>query len=68
MAAPHVTATAALVLASGVLGANPTPERIVEHLTATTRDLGLPGKDSRYGWGLVNAAAATAPTGTEGSR
>jgi serine protease len=67
MAAPHVTATAALVLASGVLGANPSPDRIVEHLTATTRDLGVPGKDSRYGWGLVNAAAATAPTWTEGS-
>ena len=28
-------------------------------LTATARDLGRPGPDERYGWGLVDAAAAT---------
>jgi serine protease len=66
MAAPHVTAAAALLIASGVLGADPSPSGIVERLTTTARDLGMPGKDPRYGWGLVNAAAATAPTASEG--
>jgi serine protease len=61
MAAPHVTATAALVIASGVLGRNPSPARIVARLEATARDLGTPGKDRRYGAGLVDAAAATNP-------
>ncbi len=63
MAAPHVTATAALVIASGVLGADPTPEQINARLLDTARDLGLPGADNRYGAGLVDAAAATAPAG-----
>ena len=61
MATPHVSATAALVVASGVLGTTPTPAAIVERLTQTARDLGAPGFDPRYGWGLVAAAAATAP-------
>jgi serine protease len=62
MAAPHVSATAALVIASGVLGADPTPRAVSQRLLATARDLGLPGADNRYGAGLVDAAAATAPT------
>ncbi len=61
MAAPHVAATAALVLASGVLGPNPTPARVERHLKATATDLGAPGHDSRYGAGLLNAAKATQP-------
>ena len=61
MAAPHVTATAALVIASGVLGPDPTPARVSRRLLDTARDLGLPGADNRYGAGLVDAAAATAP-------
>ena len=60
MAAPHVTATAALVIASGVLGPNPSPAQISDRLLDTARDLGLPGPDNRYGAGLVDAAAATA--------
>jgi serine protease len=60
MAAPHVSATAALVVASGVLGPDPSPEAIQRRLEQTTRDLGAPGFDPRYGWGLVSAAAATA--------
>ncbi|HEV3000333.1 MAG TPA: S8 family serine peptidase [Solirubrobacteraceae bacterium] len=59
MAAPHVTATAALVLATRVLGAKPSPERLISHLKATARDLGPPGADTRYGAGLVDAATAT---------
>jgi serine protease len=59
MAAPHVAATAALVVASGVLGADPSPTAIESHLKRTARDLGRPGLDTSYGWGLVDAAAAT---------
>ncbi|HEX8086545.1 MAG TPA: S8 family serine peptidase [Solirubrobacteraceae bacterium] len=60
MAAPHVTATAALVLATRVLGPDPSPEAIIAHLKATARDLGPKGVDKSYGAGLVDAAAATA--------
>jgi serine protease len=62
MATPHVSATAALVVASGVLGLDPPPEAIEARLEQTARDLGPPGYDSRYGWGLVQAGAATAPS------
>jgi serine protease len=61
MAAPHVTATAALVVASGLLGPNPTPDAIERRLKLTARDLGPPGKDPHYGAGLLSAAAATDP-------
>lgn len=61
MAAPHVTATVALVIASGVLGDRPSPDAVVDRLLRTARDLGAPGRDPLYGWGLVNAAAATTP-------
>jgi serine protease len=61
MAAPHVTGTAALIIATGVLGASPTPDQIVDRLVGTARDLGPVGPDRRYGAGLVNAAAATDP-------
>ncbi|HVW18329.1 MAG TPA: S8 family serine peptidase [Solirubrobacteraceae bacterium] len=63
MATPHVSATAALVIASGVLGARPTPTALRERLEGTARDLGPPGYDHRFGWGLIDAAAATAPGG-----
>ena len=61
MAVPHVTGTLALVLATRVLGSNPTPERLIAHLKATARDLGAPGVDTHYGAGLIDAAAATEP-------
>ncbi|MDA0170854.1 S8 family serine peptidase [Solirubrobacter taibaiensis] len=60
MATPHVTATAALIIASGVIGPNPTPDQIEARLKATATDLGAPGPDETYGAGLVNAGAATA--------
>jgi serine protease len=63
MAAPHVSATAALVIASGVLGRRPTPAQITARLRATTRKLGGAGDESLYGAGLLDAAAATAPGG-----
>jgi serine protease len=58
-AAPHVTGVVALVLASGVLGRNPTPGEVERHLERTARDLGAPGPDRYYGAGLIDAAAAT---------
>jgi serine protease len=63
MAAPHVSATAALIIASRVLGRHPTPAQIVARLRATARKLGGPGDQRLYGAGLVDAAAATAPGG-----
>jgi len=61
MAAPHVTATAALVIASGVIGADPGPAAIEARLKATARDLGSGGPDFRYGAGLLDAARAVTP-------
>ena len=60
MSAPHVAAASALVIASGVLGRNPTPAAVKRHLKATARDLGDAGEDFSYGAGLLDAAAATA--------
>lgn len=61
MATAHVTGTAALVLGSRVLGARPSQARLELHLERTARDLGPPGWDESFGWGLVNAGAATRP-------
>jgi serine protease len=59
MAAPHVSAAAALVIASHVLGARPTPSQVECRLKATARTLGIPGPNRVYGSGLVDAGAAT---------
>ncbi len=59
MAAPHVAAAAALVLASGVLGDAPTPEAVECRLKGTAKPLGLAGPNRIYGSGLVDASAAT---------
>lgn len=58
MAAPHVSATAALIIATGRLGENPKPGRVAAQLRRTARDLGEDGYDSRYGHGLIDAAGA----------
>jgi serine protease len=63
MSAPHVSAIAALVIASGVIGKNPSPTAVANRIEATSRDLGAPGYDELYGWGLVDAGAATTPGG-----
>jgi serine protease len=63
MAAPHVAATAALIIASRVLGRHPTPAQIIARLRATARKLGGGGDEGLYGAGLLDAAAATAPGG-----
>jgi len=67
MAAPHVTGTVVLLLSvSGKcdLDGNGicSPVEIQQRLEATATDLGVVGKDSLFGAGLVNAfAAVTAP-------
>ncbi len=58
-AAPHVTGIVALVLASGVLGRDPSSREVERHIERTARDLGEPGRDRYYGYGLVDATAAT---------
>ncbi len=63
MAAPHVSAIAALVIASGVIGRHPTPGQVITRLRATARKLGGGGDEALYGAGLVDAAAATSPGG-----
>jgi serine protease len=61
MAAPHVSATAALIIASGILGPKPTPRALEQRLEATARDAGPPGYDTAYGAGILDAGAATTP-------
>jgi serine protease len=58
MSAPHVSGIAALVIASKVIGRRPNPRAVEQHLERTAHDLGPPGFDTRYGYGLVDAAAA----------
>jgi serine protease len=55
MAAPHVSAIAALIVATNRLGANPSPQAVEAHLEATARPTDRP---DRYGAGLVDAGAA----------
>ena len=62
-ASPHVSAAAALIIATRRLGKNPSPEQVEKHLKETARDLGPVGTDNRYGAGLLNVAAALAPDG-----
>jgi serine protease len=61
MAAAHVSGVAAMVLASGVIPQNASPEgkvnRVRRRLRKTARDLGLP--PSREGAGLIDAGRAT---------
>ena len=58
MAAPHVAGIAALVIATNQLGPNPPGRAVEEHIERTSRDAGPPGFDPRYGYGIVDAAAA----------
>ncbi len=60
MATPHVAATAALIIAAGILGRKPTPSQILARLKATATPLGGPRDRTLYGAGLLNAGAATA--------
>ena len=62
MATPHVVGAAALVYASGTLvdtnGNGRINDEVRVRLQATATDLGTAGRDSLFGFGLVNAVAA----------
>ncbi len=65
MAAPHVAGVAALVLAAGIDDSNGNGRRndeLRQRLQNSASDLGASGRDSHYGYGLVDAVAATAAT------
>jgi subtilisin family serine protease len=55
MATPHVSGTAALVRAHNPSWTN---QQIVNQLFNTAEDLGAPGRDDYFGYGLVDAANA----------
>ncbi|MCW2776408.1 MAG: peptidase, partial [Frankiales bacterium] len=56
MAAPFVSASAALLLSAHVPAA-----QVAQRLQETARDLGAPGRDDRFGSGLVDVVAALRP-------
>lgn len=58
MAAPHVSGALAVLRSQGLA-----PQRAVEHLLATARDLGPEGHDGTYGHGIVDLGAALAALG-----
>ncbi|MBI5556475.1 MAG: S8 family serine peptidase [Deltaproteobacteria bacterium] len=66
-AAPHVTAAAALIMSAGAIDVN--FDGVINNLDVrqllqqTAIDLGDPGRDELYGFGLVDAAAAIAADG-----
>lgn len=65
-AAPHVAGTAALILSSGNLedlnnDGKVNNEDLRLKLGMTTLDLGVPGRDTAFGYGLLNAAKAALP-------
>lgn len=61
MAAAEVSAAAALVIASGVVGHHPSPQRVVSRLVDTARKIATGHIATFFGAGLLDAAAATAP-------
>ena len=68
MAAAHVSGTAALVIASGVLGRKPKPKAVARRLAATARPPRAPIRTAGYGAGIIDAGAATTGRAAAGSR
>ncbi len=65
MASPHVAGLAALVIASGIGDGNGNGrvnDEVRARLQQTAIDLGDPGRDTWFGYGLVNAPAAAPQT------
>jgi serine protease len=63
MATAEVAATAALVIASGVVGRHPTPQQVIARLEQTAKPLdSAPRPNWNSGFGLIDAGAATAPS------
>ncbi|MDQ6730481.1 MAG: S8 family serine peptidase [Actinomycetota bacterium] len=59
MSAPEVSATAALVIASGVIGPHPSPAQLLTRLEQTATPLGGSRPNPAYGYGIINAGNAT---------
>ena len=57
MASPHVAGIAALLKSSDT---GLSPDEIRQAIEMSAKDLGIPGRDNQYGFGLVNAADALA--------
>lgn len=55
MATPHVSGAAALLISRGIAA---TPDEVRNVLQATAKDKGSPGRDSKYGYGIVDVYAA----------
>ncbi len=68
MSSPHVAAAAALVIASGVIGRHPSPDAVLKHLEQTAQTLGGTKPNQSYGYGLLDAGAATSKLGTAARR
>jgi serine protease len=68
MSTPEVSATAALIIASRILGSHPSPAEILTRLEQTAQPLGTARPNPEYGWGLLNAGAATAPIAAAADR
>lgn len=65
MASPEVSAAAAMVIASRVLGKHPTPIQILHQLEYTAQPLDEKVPDSDYGYGLLDVAAAVSQAATQ---
>jgi hypothetical protein len=64
MASPHVTGAVALVAQDALIkNVALAPSDIAGILKRSATDLGVPGVDGIYGWGLLNVPAALAPVG-----
>jgi serine protease len=61
MAAPEVAGVAALVIASRLLGKQPSPQNVLTQLEQTADPIGDAKPNQNYGYGLLDAGAATAP-------
>jgi serine protease len=60
MATAHVSAAAALIIASGIVGGHPSPARVLTRLERTAQQLDGTKPSTTYGYGLIDAGAATA--------
>jgi subtilisin family serine protease len=60
-AAPFVTAAAALLVAAEP---NLSPKQVADALIASAKDLGRPGRDDTYGWGLLHSSNRCEPGDT----
>jgi serine protease len=54
MAAPHVSGVAAMLMQQGITS----PAAIEDALEKSAIDLGAPGRDDTFGFGLIDARAA----------